>query len=453
MRIPFLNRRKVESGTIYKRMVVLAFSFKHGGRCIAGREVTFSETGRPSFGAWIRPVRAFGTGELLPAHYEYYRGGTPSLLDIVDVPVRQQQPEPLQPENWLVDEREQFRFVARLPAVYLSSLCEDPKGFWGEPGQRPDRVSATFLERFPPRHSLLLTQLNDVDVVPDSRNGFRLDFMARGKRYRLKITDERFEERMGLWLNSISGSTPLHFKQLFACLSLGTEFEGFHYKLVAGIMQPKLGVPLFTIGHSNRTIEEFIGALSAHGVDAVADVRSQPTSQRFPQFSQNSLKLSLKEAGIQYVFLGDEFGARRSEPECYVDGQVAYDVVARTPAFQRGVDRILKGSKQYSIALMCAERDPLTCHRTILVCRYLWKYGFDIRHILDADTVEGQSLVEIRLCDEEKLNPKQVGLFSRTGEKPGAIDIAYEKRAKQIAYRTETGKGEGLYDRVHAEDR
>lgn len=187
--------------------------------------------------------------------------------------------------------------------------------------------------------------------------------------------------------------------------------------------------PLFTIGHSNRTIEEFLGLLAQNQIDAVADVRSQPYSSRCPQFNSEQLAATLKAAGIRYVFLGEELGARRSEPECYREGRARYDLIAKTTAFRKGLDRVRGGMRSYRMALLCTEKDPVTCHRTILVCRYL-RDECEIRHIVDTLEVESQSQAEGRLLRMVGL-PSQ-DLFQSANE---LIDQAYEMQGWRIAFR------------------
>src|SRR5205809_226859 len=96
--------------------------------------------------------------------------------------------------------------------------------------------------------------------------------------------------------------------------------------------------PVFTIGHSNLDLPKFVALLKQHGIEAIADVRSSPYSQYNPQFNREPLQRVLREQGISYVFLGEELGARRSEPECYVNGRADYSLIAATPAFIRGMD-------------------------------------------------------------------------------------------------------------------
>jgi uncharacterized protein (DUF488 family) len=188
---------------------------------------------------------------------------------------------------------------------------------------------------------------------------------------------------------------------------------------------------LFTIGHSNRAIDSLLDLLRQNHVAAVADVRSQPSSRRYPHFNAEPLKADLRNAGIEYVFLGDELGARRSEPECYDEGQAKYALIARTEAFQRGLDRIRRGLRSRCIALMCAEKDPLTCHRMILVCRHL-RDECDIFHVLDSDRVELQKQAEARLLELVGLPSRD--LFQTTDE---LLACAYEIQGGRIAFRAD----------------
>ena len=185
---------------------------------------------------------------------------------------------------------------------------------------------------------------------------------------------------------------------------------------------------LFTVGHSNRSDAEFVELLRCHGVTAVADVRSQPYSQYLPHFNREPLKQLLSASDIAYVFMGDELGARRSETECYVDGQAKYELIAQTPAFHAGLERIRTGVSQHVVALMCAEKDPMTCHRAILVARAL-RSEFDIRHIVSDEELESHEKLEQRLLRRWNLDGK--GLFLTDDE---LLQDAYRKQAAKIAF-------------------
>lgn len=197
---------------------------------------------------------------------------------------------------------------------------------------------------------------------------------------------------------------------------------------------------LFTIGHSNRTIDEFIELLQEYGIDAIADVRSSPFSGVNPQFNREVLKHTLSDHGIAYVFLGKELGARRDEESCYVDGVARYEKIAETEAFRVGLERIRSGVKSRRIAMMCAEKDPLTCHRTILVCRYL-RVDVSIAHIVEPGGLELHEEAEDRLMRLFGLNNRT--LFESREE---VLAEAYKKQGEKIAYRSTVSTATGEND-------
>ncbi len=186
---------------------------------------------------------------------------------------------------------------------------------------------------------------------------------------------------------------------------------------------------VFTIGHSTHDIEHFIGLLRLHSVSAVCDVRSHPYSRRNPQFNQKELKAALRRNGIEYVFLGKELGARSEDPNCYVDRKVQYDRIAMTPEFREGLVRVEKGTMSYQLALMCAERDPLACHRTILIARHLEEQGIEVRHILEDGSIEPHNDAMKRL--KRQLGVPDDDLF-RSQDQLAAE--AYRIQGERIAY-------------------
>ena len=202
---------------------------------------------------------------------------------------------------------------------------------------------------------------------------------------------------------------------------------------------------IFTIGHSNHSIEIFIELLQKQGITAVADVRSHPYSRYLPHFSKSALEVALKDAGIAYVFLGKELGARPDNTDCYVDGKAIYDRISSTEAFSQGIQRLLKGAETHKIALMCAEKDPITCHRTILVCPHLQDLDLAIHHILNTGELESHQHLEERLLvlsglDDATVNqPVQLSLFDQPQEPDGRsrqerLQLAYHKQGEAIAY-------------------
>lgn len=191
---------------------------------------------------------------------------------------------------------------------------------------------------------------------------------------------------------------------------------------------------IFTIGHSSHPIDKFIGLLHQHKITAIADVRSHPYSRHFPHYSQEYLKCSLSEARIAYAFLGKELGARSENPACYRNGKVDYELLAHDPLFQKGLARLRKGLQHYRIALMCAEKDPLDCHRAILISRELVKHGIQVIHILADRSIESHSDMEKRLL--RTLQIPETDMFRSKSE---ILQEAYRIRSEQIAYRIKEG--------------
>jgi uncharacterized protein (DUF488 family) len=186
---------------------------------------------------------------------------------------------------------------------------------------------------------------------------------------------------------------------------------------------------LFTIGHSTHSWEKFLELLRQHHIEAVADVRSSPYSQFNPHFNREPFQLALRQQGISYVFLGEELGARRSEPECYVNGRVDYSLIARMPSFIHGLDRLFQGAAKMRVAIMCAEKDPLDCHRCILVSPRLKERGINVQHIHDDGALESQEQAERRLA--QKFDRAEKEFFRSPGE---LLTEAYRLQSEKIAY-------------------
>jgi len=186
---------------------------------------------------------------------------------------------------------------------------------------------------------------------------------------------------------------------------------------------------LYTVGHSAHTSDRFMDLVRAQDVSAICDVRTRPYSRRSPHFNREPLRAELERHGIAYVFLGDELGGRSSDPACYENGRVDYRRVAATPAFRQCLQRLLKGIEQFNVALLCAEKDPLDCHRTLLVCRHMRSPDLSIRHILDDGSVESHESAECRLM--EMVGFPQQDLFSNRNE---LLERAYDQHGLEIAY-------------------
>ena len=191
------------------------------------------------------------------------------------------------------------------------------------------------------------------------------------------------------------------------------------------------GHPVFTIGHSNHSLETFLSLLEDHNVGMVADVRSAPYSRWVPHFNKTSLDGTLKKAGVRYEYVGEELGGRPVDPSCYDEnGQVMYGSVAKTDLFKDALDRVVRAADERRLALMCAEKEPLDCHRTLLVAKALAAGGVAVEHILADGGLESYDAAIDRLLDAFKL--------SRNGDmfrnRDDVVAEGLTLQAKKVAY-------------------
>ncbi len=200
---------------------------------------------------------------------------------------------------------------------------------------------------------------------------------------------------------------------------------------------------LLTIGHSTHPIDAFIALLKQHGVTALADVRSHPYSRHFPQYSKDALKHALAQVQIAYVFLGKELGARSENPACYRQGKVQYDLLARESLFAQGLERLRQGMEKYQIALMCAEKDPLDCHRAVLVARRMFESGTPVQHIHADGHLEEHRTMEMRMLQLHKMHESDM---FRTCEE--VLIDAYRIHGERIAYQDQTMLQEELQEGI-----
>ena len=191
-----------------------------------------------------------------------------------------------------------------------------------------------------------------------------------------------------------------------------------------------MGQSILTIGHSTHTHEAFLTLLRQHEISVLCDVRSVPNSRFNPQFNRNNIQETLLHAGINYVFLGRELGARSDDPKCYENGKVKYDRLAQTELFHSGLERLTAGLAQgFRISLMCAEGDPLDCHRSILIARHLTGLGIPVQHIHSDGSLETQEQAIQRLV--RQLHVPEAHMF-RSDE--DVFADAYRLQEARIAY-------------------
>jgi uncharacterized protein (DUF488 family) len=190
---------------------------------------------------------------------------------------------------------------------------------------------------------------------------------------------------------------------------------------------------LFSIGHSNLAAERFIAMLRTAGATAVADVRTVPASRFCPWFSAGNLETALARAGMAYLSYGKELGGRPRDQSLYCDGVADYEAMARRPEFRAGLDRLLADTARFRVCLMCAEREPLDCHRCLLVARALAARGLAVGHILHDGAVEPHRETEQRLLALTEGGGDDGGLFVAGQDE--RLAAAYRRRARAVAFR------------------
>lgn len=165
---------------------------------------------------------------------------------------------------------------------------------------------------------------------------------------------------------------------------------------------------IFTIGHSTRSLDELVSALSSHGIATLVDIRSFPMSRRLPHFNRESLEQELPRHGIAYVWM-KELGGRRKKtlaesPNTALrnDSFRNYADYMMTDEFAAGIQRLLKLAEQGRTAIMCAERVYFRCHR-MMVSDYLAAHGHTVLHIDDDKHPqrEHKLMAEARMVDDK----------------------------------------------------
>ncbi|GAB1475498.1 DUF488 domain-containing protein [Bacillota bacterium] len=214
---------------------------------------------------------------------------------------------------------------------------------------------------------------------------------------------------------------------------------------------------VYTVGHSTISVEEFLSVVREYGINCIVDVRSTPYSKFAPQFNMEKLQYFLKQSSIQYIFMGREFGARREEEDLYdIKGELNFEKAAESKAFADGIDRIEKGiQKGYIIAFMCTEKDPMDCHRSIMVGRKFSELGYNVINILHDGTSVSQKELEKRLLNKYFPQRDQICIFSLPEQiNEDELDLvcqAYHNRNSEIAYKIDNreANNESLYNRVY----
>ena len=202
---------------------------------------------------------------------------------------------------------------------------------------------------------------------------------------------------------------------------------------------------IYTIGHSNYTMERLIDMLEYYNINCVVDIRGTPYSKYNIQFDKEAIRYTLTNAGFVYIYMEKELAAKRIRKNSYNnEGYSNFEEVIKEEEFKRGVERLKNGcEKGYKIILLGAMQDPIRCHRSILVGRELVKNDFDVKHILDDYSIVTQDDIEEMLLNKYFSNRNQITIEDLTGNSLNneeMINEGYKLENKEIGYRIENLK-------------
>lgn len=199
---------------------------------------------------------------------------------------------------------------------------------------------------------------------------------------------------------------------------------------------------IYTIGHSNYSVEKLLDMLKIYDINCVIDIRGTPYSKYNVQFNKETIRKTLTDRGYLYIYMGKEFAVQRMNKSSYTkEGYADFEKAMRDEHFLEGLERLKNGlNKGYKIALMGAMQDPINCHRAILVGRALREKGFNVKHILHEGTLASQEELEERILEKYFSTRNQLTIDALLGQEPTKEELiieAYRKSNREIGYRVE----------------
>ena len=202
---------------------------------------------------------------------------------------------------------------------------------------------------------------------------------------------------------------------------------------------------IYTIGHSNYSVEKLIDMLKFYDINCVVDIRGTPYSKYNIQFDKETIKYTLTHSGFIYIYMAKELAAKRINKQSYnSEGYSDFEKVIHEDDFINGIKRLKVGcEKGYKIALLGAMQEPIRCHRSILVGRSLRDYGFNVKHILDDYSIASQEDIEKNILDKYFSNRGQLTIDSLLGNEmteKEMIEEGYRLANKEIGHRIENLK-------------
>ncbi len=201
---------------------------------------------------------------------------------------------------------------------------------------------------------------------------------------------------------------------------------------------------IYTVGHSTHPIAYFAELLEMHHINCVVDVRTVPASRYNPQFNREPLSNYLQKRGVRYLHFEREFGARQTDPSVFDDNnRVDFEKFRQTPAFTEGVERLERGiEKNYCIALMCSEAEPLDCHRFSMISVGLIEAGFTVKHIIKDKSIKENTELEAELLKKYAKKLPQPTIFEPNVTAELQLKTAYRFRNQSIGWTPNDDKEE-----------
>ena len=205
---------------------------------------------------------------------------------------------------------------------------------------------------------------------------------------------------------------------------------------------------IYTVGHSIHPLDYFLSLLQEYHITCLVDVRSIAASSYNPQYNKEPVSNFLKNNGIIYVHLPEEFGARQRDPHLLDEkGKVDFAKVRKSRRFKNGVDRLWLGIKKgYTIALMCSESDPFDCHRFSMITVALQQNGFQVLHIMKDKTLKSTSDLEQLLLKKYALQLPKPDMFQPNVTLEDQLNVAYRLRNMEIAFSPNAKEPDPTYD-------
>ena len=193
------------------------------------------------------------------------------------------------------------------------------------------------------------------------------------------------------------------------------------------------GKIIYTVGHSTHPAPYFLELLKSHGVDCLVDVRSLAASRFNPQYNKKALAEFLNKNRIEYYHLPDEFGARRTDPEILSNGKVDFEKVRDSNAFKSGLKKLQELSDEgKSMALMCSESEPLSCHRFVMICPVI-KKKYQVWHILKDKNLKSNEKLEDELI-ESYFGKRGMDLFDGSSSRKEQLEKALKQKNLEMGY-------------------